>query len=515
MRKDKIDHHLEKNRAYFNKLYHLPKNRDIVIREFRMGLNHKTEAFLAYFDGMVDSGAIIEGILKPLLNMDRPQNGKINPERIKEQVLVSNEVEIGENWKDTVAGVNYGMVAILIDGCNQSVLVDVKGWEHRPVSQPEVEQVIHGPLEAFNETLRTNIVLIRKAIRNENLVTEILEVGRRSRTSVAVMYMSDLVSPELLAQVKKRVASISADYVGGAGVLEQFIEDHPWMLFPQFLSTERPDRSAAFLMEGKVVIILDGNPTALIAPATLLSLLHSPEDYYLRLPYGNFIRILRLIAMIIAVVTPAFYLSIATHHQEMIPTDFLISLAQAREQVPFPTIVEIILMEISFELIREAGVRVPGIIGNTIGIVGALILGQATVQANMVSPILIIVVAITGLASYSIPNYELGFALREIRFIYTLAAAFFGFLGISATLFFTLMVLSSKESFGVPYLTPLAPNFKSSPDRLTRGPVWSMERRPEYLHPQGTRRQSKISRGWVISRPARRFGHQTPEKKGD
>jgi spore germination protein KA len=476
-----------------------------------MGLNHQTEAFLAYFDGMVDTAAIIEGILKPLLHMDEPLKDKVNPEMIKEQVLTGNQVEIGGTWKDTAVGVNYGMAAIFIDGCNQSVLVDAKGWERRPVSRPEIEQVIRGPLEAFNETLRTNTVLIRKAVRNENLVTEILEVGTRSRTSVAVMYMADLVSPRLLARVKRRIASISADYVGGAGVLEQFIEDHPWMLFPQFLSTERPDRSASFLMEGKVVVILDGNPTALIAPTTLLSLLHSPEDYYLRLPYGNFIRILRLAAMIIAVITPAFYLSVATHHQEMIPTDFLLSLAQAREQVPFPTIIEVILMEISFELIREAGVRVPGIIGNTIGIVGALILGQATVQADMVSPILIIVVAVTGLASYSIPNYELSFALREMRFLYTLTAAFFGFLGISAALFFTLVILSSKESFGVPYLTPLAPNYKTAPDRLTRGPVWSMERRPGYLHPQDKRRQPKISRGWIRSRSQ----YRTRGKKED
>jgi spore germination protein KA len=389
---------------------------------------------------------------------------------------------------------------VFIDTCAQSILVDAKGWERRSVDRPEIEQVIHGPMEAFNETLLTNVTLIRKALRNENLVTELLEVGAGSRTSVALMYMFDLVSPALLKKVKERIQSISTDYVGGTGVLEQFIEDQPWMLFPQLLSTERPDRSASFLMEGKVVIILDGNPTALIAPATLLSFLHSPEDYYLRIPYGNFIRAIRFLALIIAVITPAFYISIATHHQEMIPTDLLLSLAQARERVPFPTAVEVILMEFSFELIREAGVRVPGVIGNIIGIVGALILGQATVQADVVSPILIIVVAITGLASYSVPNYELGFAFREIRFIYTIMAAFFGFPGISAALFFTLVLLSAKESFGIPYLAPMAPHLKTEPDRLVRGPMWSMEQRPAYLRPKDLRRQPKISRGWIKKR---------------
>ncbi|HHY06855.1 MAG TPA: spore germination protein, partial [Clostridia bacterium] len=227
------------------------------------------------------------------------------------------------------------------------------------------------------------------------------------------------------------------------------------------------------------------------------SLLHSSEDYYLRLPYGNFLRILRVLALFITILTPSIYVSIVTFHQEMIPTELLLAIAASRATVPFPTIFEVFAMEFAFELIREAGVRVPGVIGNTIGIVGALILGQAAVQAGIVSPILIIIIAITGLASFAIPNYSLSFSFRGRRFIFTVLAAFFGFFGIAGGLFFSLITLVNMKSFGVPFLAPISPKIKRGPDVVWRGPVWSMEERVDYLAPLDRRRQPNISRGWI------------------
>lgn len=498
---------LETNREYINKLYVLPKNKDIIVRDFYIALDPPLKAFMVFIDGLAANEIINNAILKSLMVLIEEET-KVDyahlAEYIKEHLLPGHDVAVLENYRSILDMVNYGNTAIFVEGSDRSLVIETKGWDRRTVSEPETEQVILGPQEAFNETLRSNTGLIRKAIRNEKLITEMVKVGSQTNIDVAIMYLDDIANPKLVEEVKRRVESIKTDYVGAAGVLEQFIEDAPYSLTPQVLTTERPDRTVSFLVEGHVAIIVDGGARALIVPITLFSLLHTPEDYYLRIPYGNFVRILRVVALFITILTPGTYIAIVNFHQEMVPTELLLAIAASHATVPFPTVFELFVMEFSFELIREAGVRVPGVIGNTIGIVGALILGQAAAQAGIISPILIIVVAITGLASFAIPNYSISFALRLMRFIFAIFAAFFGFLGIAGGLLFFLISLVSMKSFGVPFLAPVGPRTRTEPDVVLRGPVWSMEKRVDYLNPLDKKRQPNISRGWIKNSQRRR-----------
>jgi len=495
-----VDPCLKINKRYIEEIYFLPKNKDVIIREFVISLKEPIRAFAVFMEGTTDRDTINKVVLKPLMVLSKLEE-EVDildlAEYIKDRILFGNQTEVVEKYSDIVENINYGSTAVFIEGSPKCLVVETKGWDRRSVGTPETEKVIRGPHEAFNETLRSNTGLIRKALRNNNLITELVKMGERNRTDVAIMYLNDVANPSLVEEVKRRITSIKADHVSETGILEQFIEDHPFMVAPQVLVTERPDRVVSFLIDGKVAILMDGNPNALIVPTTLFSLLHTPEDYYLRLPYANIVRVLRVIAAFIAILTPGLYVSITNFHQEMIPTDLILSIAAARDAVPFPTIFEVIIMEFFFELIREAGIRVPGVIGNTLGIVGALILGQAAVEAGIVSPILIIVVAVTGLASFAIPNYSMSFAFRGVRFLFIGLAAIFGFFGVTAGLFLLLVSLASMKSFGVPLLSPVGPRTKSGPDVVTRGPVWSMEMRPDYLDALDRRKQPQISRGWL------------------
>lgn len=322
------------------------------------------------------------------------------------------------------------------------------------------------------------------------------------------MYIKDIANPQLVAEVKYRIQSIAeaTDYISETGVLEEYIEDHPRSLIPQTLSTERPDRLAAHIREGYVGIVMANSPYSLAVPATFAIFLHTAEDFYLRWPFGNFLRILRAASILIALLLPAIYIAIVNYHQEMIPTDLLLAITAARETVPFPSLVEILFMEFSFELIREAGIRIPSVIGPTIGIVGALILGQAAVSASIVSPILIIVVAITALGSFVVPNYNASFTIRLLRFAFTLLGGFLGFFGIAFGIFIMTLHVATLTSFGVPFLTPIAPYRSKSNDRVIRPLNFNQPYRPYYLRPLDWIRQQKVARPWDNPRDSDREG---------
>jgi spore germination protein KA len=312
------------------------------------------------------------------------------------------------------------------------------------------------------------------------------------------MYLKGITNPRLVKEVKRRIKSIKADYIAGDGMLEQFIEDQPFMLLPQVINTERPDRASTFLMAGQVIIIADGTPFALTVPVTFWRLLYTTEDTNTRWQYGSALRLIRLLGLLVATFLPGLYVALVLYHQAMIPTDLLASIAYSKENIPFPTIIEVMLMEISFELIREAGVRVPGVIGTTLGIIGALILGQAAVAANIVSPILIIIVSVTGLGNFAIPSYSLASGVRIVRFMFIFLGATFGFYGISAGIFFLGCTICSMKSFGVPFFVPSAPKVKSANFiPFARQPIWSEEMQGDPINTLNKRRQPKISRGWT------------------
>ncbi|MCL6593928.1 MAG: spore germination protein, partial [Alicyclobacillus sp.] len=350
--------------------------------------------------------------------------------------------------------------------------------------------------DAFTESFRANTGLVRAQLRCKDLVTEMLSVGRLAPTDVAVMYIKGVVNPKLVEEVKRRIEAIDVDFLPDSGGLEQMIEDNPKSMVPTILSTERPDRVAHMLMEGHVAIFVGNSPFVLAVPTVFWTLLQSPEDAYLRYPFGTFLRVLRLLALGLALLMPALYVSITNYHPEMIPTDLMLAIAGSREQVPFPVIAEILMMEFSIELIREAGIRIPSVIGPTIGIVGALIIGQAAVQAGIVSPLLVIVIAVTALASFAIPNYNLAFGVRVMRFVFLLVAAMFGFYGLTLALCVVLTRLAVQKSFGVPLLAPVAPSMDTSRDVLLRGPEYAMNQRPSFLQTLRTWRQQPVTRPW-------------------
>jgi spore germination protein KA len=494
-----VSANLKKNLECLKEIFHVPTNKDVIFREFIIGAELSVAAAVIYIDGMTDRVLQNLSILEPLMLLAslRPDKGETLLDTVLKCLLPGNQVNATGELRDVVDGVLMGSTIVLVDYCPQAIIVETKGWEHRSVERPFSEMVIRGPQEGFTETLRVNTALIRKSLHSPNLVTEFFKIGRLNRVDCAVMYLAGLTSPELLGEVKRRVHSINTDYIGESGMLEQFIEDSHFNLAPQTVFTERPDRVIAGLAEGQVAILVDGNPYALLVPATFFAVFQNPEDAYVRWPYGTFLRFIRLLGLFLATFLPGIYIAVVTHHHEIIPTDLLLAISANRENVPFPSIIEVLIMEVSFELIREAGIRIPGPIGPTLGIVGALILGQAAVAANIVSPILIVIVAVTALGSFVVSNYSLSLAARFLRFFYILLGSFMGIYGLMLGIFIHLHFLAAAKSFGVPYLVPLAPQTKTSPDMLYRGPVWQQEIRPAYLKTKQERRQPDVSRGWL------------------
>jgi len=497
-----ISNRLSDNLGYVKKKFTIPENGDVVLREFDITVRDKTiPAFIVFYDGMVDRQVINNYILQPLMilsNLDIKGKELSVAEFIKKHILPHNQLKETGLHQEVIDEVNYGGCGLYIDGINIAFAADVKGWQQRGVERPNTELVIRGPQEGFNESLRGNTSLIRKRLKDENLIVESVSVGKISKTPCSMLYIKDVANDSLVEEVRKRLENIEIDYILDTGELEQFIEDNPYLPTPEVIATERPDRVCSMLIEGRVAIIMSGSPFALAMPITNSDLIHTAEDEYLRFPYANLLRIIRIGAAIMSLLLPGIYIAITNFHQEMIPTDLLLAIASARERVPFPSIVEVLIMEVSFELIREAGIRIPGPIGSTLGIIGALILGQAAVAANIVSPILIIIVAVTGIGSFAIPNFSTGFAFRIMRFGYIILAAISGFLGITAGLFLLGLWFCSAKSFGVPYLAPFAPHTAGRHmGVLFKTPVWKQEKRPDYLNAKDKIKQAKISREWT------------------
>ncbi len=490
---------LDENEKQLKTIFGLPTNMDVVIRDFQIpGLNLK--ALIIYIDGLTDRNTQIFGVLEPLmvLSPEPIQKTSAAMDLIYDRLLPTHQIQRSKKRLDLINGVLDGSSGLLVEGCNEALIIETKGWEHRGVEKPTSEPVVRGPQESFNESFRANTASVRRYIRDPKLYTEILRVGKRSNNLLGIMYIQDIANPKLVEEVRYRIKAISetVDYLPETGMLEEFLEDHPKSLVPQMLSTERPDRVAAYLREGHVAVLMANSPYSLVIPITFTIFLHAAEDYYLRWPFGNFLRLIRSGAIFIALLLPAIYIGVVNYHQEMIPTDLLLAMTAAREAVPFPAIVEIMFMEFSFELIREAGVRIPSVIGPTIGIVGALILGQAAVTASIVSPILIIIIAITALASFVVPNYNASFTIRISRFIFVILAAVFGFFGIAFGVFILALHLASINSFGVPFLTPIAPYRAKNKDRVLRPRNYSQPYRPVFLRPLDLIRQKANTRPW-------------------
>lgn len=511
-----LDVNMETMKIKYNALI----NSDIIIRDFTLTARNKQyNAFIIYIDGMVDSQLINNFVLDPLMLRNRANifdgnENKVISEAVTNNITIrkvkkfnlidyiynslipQNSVEKNEKFDDIISGINSGNCALFVDTINVAFNIDVKGFKQRSVDTPNNEIVIKGPQEGFVENIRTNTSLLRRIINNENLIIENIEVGDITKTKCGVCYMKNITNSDLIAEVKYRLNNLSVDSILSTGQLEQLIEDDDKIGIPQVLSTERPDKCTKYLMQGRVIVLVNGNPYALIMPATLIDFMSSPEDTNLRTLFANFLKAIRIIAVFLTLLLPGLYISVTSFHQEILPTELLFSILSARENVPFPVIFELLLMEISFELIREAGLRVPSPIGPTIGIVGALILGEAAVNANIVSPILIIIIAITGISSFAIPDFSFGFHLRVFRFLFTILGFIAGFLGIGLGMFVYISILSDIKSFGVPYTVPFAPPANSEGNGYFITPIWKQEYRANFLSPKKIKAQEKISMNW-------------------
>ncbi|WP_410514877.1 spore germination protein [Paenibacillus sp. BR2-3] len=445
---------------------------DIVFHPFL--IYGESNALLIYVDNLIDTKHLEENILKQIVSKELSQN-QDNIDRIG--TVLSQDIIAGQTTyiSDIVQKILKGNVAILVDGESQALLASVIGWKNRSIEEPASELVIRGPREGFIENISTNMSMIRRRLTTPQLKMESLTIGEISRTDIVIAYIEGRVKPSLLEEVKQRLSQIQLDVILESGYIEELIEDAKYTPFPQIQNTERPDVVAASLLEGKVSILINNTPVVLIVPMTFWTGMQASDDYYERFPGVVFIRWLRLTLLFIAVFLPSVYVAIMTFHHEMIPTHLILSFASTRESSPFPLLTEALLMEITFEGLREAGIRLPKNVGSAVSIVGALVIGQSAVMAGLVSAPMVIVVAITGIASFTIPRFSLGISIRIIRFPLILLGGTLGLYGVMLGMLVITIHLLSLSSFGIPYFSPMAPlKINRLKDILSRDPWWKL-----------------------------------------
>lgn len=476
---------------------------DFVKRELCFGSLNSVSLAVFYTDGLADSNAINQFILEPIMKEVRKKeldprassNFNLSLNFLLEEVLAVGGITKAVDFDSILLSILGGDAVILLDGYNTGLIVGLKGWKDRGVQEPSSQTVIRGPKEGFSESIRTNTALIRRRIKDPNLWLESRVIGRVTKTDVSIMYIKGIVNDQVLEEVRERLDRIDIDAILETGYIEDLIQDETYTPFPTIYHTERPDVIAAGLLEGRVAILVDGTPFVLLVPAIFGQFLQSAEDYYQRWDIGNLLRLLRYISLAISLLAPSFYIAVTTFHQEMLPTAMLISLAAQREGVPLPAFLEALLMELTFEILREAGVRMPRAIGQAVSIVGALVIGQSAVEAGIVSAAMVIVVAITAISSFVIPAFNLSISVRILRFGLMGLAASFGLFGITVGLIAIVLHLSSLRSFGIPYLAPFGPFIASDQkDMIFRVPTWGMFSRPRLLSQNNIIRENNKSK---------------------
>lgn len=460
---------------------------DYMFRVFVSEIVRPVNIALVYVDGLADINIINNGIMESLIVVKGGDSGTVRPDSqtldlIKNRILAVGSVQTIGSINQLLTDLLVGNAIILIDGYQQAISVGSAGWERRGVEEPQSQTVIRGPKEGFTETLRINTALLRRKIKSPNLWMETLKIGRVTQTDVAIMYLKGVAKDEVVTEILKRLESVDVDSILEGGYIEELIQDQTFTPFPTIANTERPDAVAGAILEGQVAILVDGTPFVLVAPVAFFKFFQASEDYYQRFDISTFLRILRLIAFTVSMLLPSLYVAVTTYHQEMLPTTLLISLAAQREGIPFPAFVEALIMEITFEVLREAGVRMPRAVGQAISIVGALVLGQAAVQAGLVSAAMVIIVSFTAISNFVVPAFNIAIAARLLRFGLIILAATMGLFGIMAGLIAILIHLAGLRSFGMPYLMPMAPFIPTNQrDVLVRVPWWAMFRRPRLI----------------------------------
>lgn len=466
---------------------------DIIIREFTLCDINQTKAALVFVDGLTEGLTINESIIKPLMyhNPDsdldfmlpKGQSTKSSKathsiEEFAKKRLCIGEIEEVSTYDKVIDGCLNGDSALLIDGYNQSIVINTKGWESRSVEEPATESVVRGPREGFTESIRTNTALIRRKVKHPDLTMKSTILGRRTRTNVTLAYIRGIANEKLVQDIEKRLEKIDTDAILESGYIEQYIEDAPFSIFSTMGYTEKPDAVAGKILEGRVAILVDGTPFVVTAPFLFMESFQTSEDYYIRPYMATFLRWIRFTSFFISILAPAVYVAFTTYHHELIPTELLFTIAVSREGTPFPAAVEALIMIMAFEILRESGVRLPRPVGQAISIVGALVMGEAAVSAGLIGAPMVIIIAITAVASFAVPTQVDAEVL--LRFFFLILAATLGGYGITLGILMMIAHLASLRSFNFFYLQPFAPmNWQDSKDAAVRFPLWAMLSRPK------------------------------------
>ncbi|WMJ78038.1 MULTISPECIES: spore germination protein [unclassified Sedimentibacter] len=481
-----IEKDLNKNEKELKKIF--KDANDIIFRKIDAGQNKKTKMLLVYIDGMTTKEAISEFAVQMLMkDMDLQSLEKSDSElqnAIANTNIAVTEIQALQTIQECIDKVLSGETVLLIDGCSKGIMLSSRGWPMRGVQEPSAETLIRGARDGFNETMKVNITLIRRRIRDPKLKVKYMQVGSRSKTDIAIIYIEDIVNKTVLETVEKRIKNIDIEAVLESSYIEEMIEDDIYSPFPQIENTERPDAAASAILEGRVVITVDNTPSVLIAPAIFVSFMQSSEDYYERWMPSCVTRMIRYLALPIVMLLPALYVAVTQFHPNLLPTQLALYVAASRANVPFPPYFEALLMELVMELVREASLRITSPVGSTIGLVGGIVIGQASVAAGLITPLAVIIVALTAISAFAIPSYNFSTSLRMIRFGFIVLASIFGLFGISLGLCLLIIHLCTLKSCGVPYMTPLASfvdNRKDLRDTIIRPRIKKMVHKPKYL----------------------------------
>ena len=462
----------------------------IIYRELSFGKPASTKCMLIYIDGMANTQVINENIIKPILLSDISD---INNSNIMD-VLMQKVLLTGDNKKtdlvdDIISGIIYGKTMLFIDGFAEVIIIDTIGWETRSISEPQAETIVRGPREGFTESMNLNLSLLRRRIINPNLKFEFMRIGKQTKTQICVCYIEGIAQEPIHEELMKRLNSIDIDGILDSGYIEEMIKDAPYSPFRTIINTERPDVVAGKLLEGRFAVICDGSPIVLTLPSIFVEVFQSNEDYYDNFLYSSFVRFLRWLCFFIGTSVSAIYVALVTFHQELLPTPLLISIYSARKGVPFPSIVEAMGMMMIFEILKEAGLRMPKHVGGAISIVGALVLGDAAVNARLVSAPIVMITAITGIASIMLPQV---LGIVEIRIIFLLLSSFLGLYGYIFGVMGLVLHMMSIRSFGIPYMLNV-PSFSTQDikDTIIRAPWWNMYLRPKMFSKNNKRIKKK------------------------
>lgn len=483
---------LDKNISLFKNIFN--NDETFIVREFQNKQLKAAKCCIIYIDGMVDTEICNANIIQPILRNDLSTDIDSDNllDELKKKVIVSSNVNIETEVNKIVSSVIYGDTLLLLDGYDKALVISSKGWQSRAISEPSSARVVRGPREGFTESITTNLSLVRRKIVNPDLKFKFREIGERTNTKVCICYIESLAMEGVLSELEQRLDKIEIDAIIDSGYIQELIRDAPYSPFATVGSSERPDVVAAKLLEGRIALFVDGSPFVLTVPYLVVENFQSNEDYYNNYIFGSINRLTRGLTAVTTIAIPAVFLSLVTYHQEMLPTPLLLSISSSRQGVPFPTSLSLFMMLFIFDLLREVGTRMPTPIGQAVNIVGTLVLGQAAVEARLVSAPVIIITALTGITTLMNMNFLT--AAIIFRTFFLLGASFLGVYGFILCMIIMYLHLMSMRSFGVPYMMNVTKAGHDGQDAWIRAPWWVMTKRPKIVGAKNLTRQASSKR---------------------